>query len=430
MKKIFFFLIFCNIATSYVKADTLQNNKLTLCNITANTNGLQVNCDISMYLSHSIGIPYIIDPLVFSGIVAANTTTIKGYELTFVCKDLLTGDTVHFKFIPGFVPGTTTAEKKDTNCFLPPLSLQRHLKLDSVLFTGVELKTKYTFTLPHHGKWRIMYTTTHTPCSFRDKKISNLDTFNTNPNLFYGFSSTRIHDAMTVVGYSEFNSIYDNSGITYMSETNFDWKYFDNGVENNFNLGITPITLTDSIVVTHVQTITSDISPIPVPDPTNLGYLFDTIKNVPFRNGYTLAHPFTCDIFNFDPVTQDIHFKVAKNTPQQAVSLNFKIDVYRSGIKIGTYYREFLFVIKEPKYPAIPNAISEIEKNKIFIYPNPANNWIAIENYSGQVEIFNITGQKIFEEKSFSEKINTSTWPNGLYLVKTGDLLTKVEVLH
>jgi hypothetical protein len=73
----------------------------------------------------------------------------------------------------------------------------------------------------------------------------------------------------------------------------------------------------------------------------------------------------------------------------------------------------------------IENGLNEIQGNRFLIYPNPSHDRIKIQaiNYETThtyLKIYNIEGQDILEKQMDTEveEIETSNWPNGLYLFK------------
>ncbi|MBR6272935.1 MAG: T9SS type A sorting domain-containing protein, partial [Bacteroidales bacterium] len=58
----------------------------------------------------------------------------------------------------------------------------------------------------------------------------------------------------------------------------------------------------------------------------------------------------------------------------------------------------------------------------VAIYPNPVNDKLNVEATEAieQVEVFNITGAKVFSKKNYTEKaeINTANLPAGTYVIR------------
>jgi hypothetical protein len=64
--------------------------------------------------------------------------------------------------------------------------------------------------------------------------------------------------------------------------------------------------------------------------------------------------------------------------------------------------------------------ISNIENQKITIYPNPVRDYLYIksENKINKVEIYSLTGSSLLSETNFTEKISVSALPQGVYLLR------------
>ncbi len=78
--------------------------------------------------------------------------------------------------------------------------------------------------------------------------------------------------------------------------------------------------------------------------------------------------------------------------------------------------------------------VGELSDNNFSLYPNPANEVLVIggENF-GNVQIFNVMGQKIDEIESINDKdlsINVSNYENGVYFVKINGKTQRFVVTH
>ena len=78
--------------------------------------------------------------------------------------------------------------------------------------------------------------------------------------------------------------------------------------------------------------------------------------------------------------------------------------------------------------------VGELSDNNFSLYPNPANEILVIggENF-GNVQIFNVMGQKIDEIESRNDKdlsINVSNYENGVYFVKINGKTQRFVVTH
>jgi hypothetical protein len=80
--------------------------------------------------------------------------------------------------------------------------------------------------------------------------------------------------------------------------------------------------------------------------------------------------------------------------------------------------------------------LNELEDaaNSFQLYPNPTENLVTLyfSNPKTLVEVFDLTGRKVFETIPVAEKtiINTQLWQNGVYLVKAAGVERKLIVVH
>lgn len=66
-------------------------------------------------------------------------------------------------------------------------------------------------------------------------------------------------------------------------------------------------------------------------------------------------------------------------------------------------------------------AINEINKAKIRIYPNPVSDYLYIDAKYKNVEILNITGQVVFSSDNAAERIDVSNLAEGVYFISIDD---------
>ncbi len=75
-------------------------------------------------------------------------------------------------------------------------------------------------------------------------------------------------------------------------------------------------------------------------------------------------------------------------------------------------------------------AIELPQPTKVTVYPNPATNYISIDNADNvkQITIINLVGRKLktFENVQKDERYDVSELPNGMYLVQIVDNSNKV----
>ena len=79
---------------------------------------------------------------------------------------------------------------------------------------------------------------------------------------------------------------------------------------------------------------------------------------------------------------------------------------------------------------AFPPASHFAEQNPISIYPNPATNFISIDNDENvkQIAVFNLVGRRLltFEEVEAGTRYDVSSLPSGMYLVRIIDQSNKI----
>ena len=79
--------------------------------------------------------------------------------------------------------------------------------------------------------------------------------------------------------------------------------------------------------------------------------------------------------------------------------------------------------------PVPPSSIFE-KQNPISIYPNPATNYISIDNAENvkQVAVFNLVGRKLlfFDDVEEDVHYDVSQLPRGMYLVRIIDYSNKI----
>ncbi|MBU3677369.1 MAG: T9SS type A sorting domain-containing protein [Chitinophagaceae bacterium] len=79
-----------------------------------------------------------------------------------------------------------------------------------------------------------------------------------------------------------------------------------------------------------------------------------------------------------------------------------------------------------------PLSNSVLEKNKVQLFPNPANEQINIHCDGKQsLIVANMLGQVFYKgTMQGSTQLNTSTWPNGIYLLRCGHISKQISILH
>ena len=73
--------------------------------------------------------------------------------------------------------------------------------------------------------------------------------------------------------------------------------------------------------------------------------------------------------------------------------------------------------------------IAEFQSKKIHVYPNPANQYLFIKSDNvADFQLFTLEGKLILSGKSHQNTINISQLSKGIYLLKTGNEIHKIEV--
>ena len=99
-------------------------------------------------------------------------------------------------------------------------------------------------------------------------------------------------------------------------------------------------------------------------------------------------------------------------------------------LAVGTYHA------KINTTPDCTTSISEIEKNQVKIFPNPATDYFTLTatDFVKEIQIFNSVGKRM-KTVAFQngQAINVSSFPNGLYLVrmldKNGEVLKTTRLI-
>jgi hypothetical protein len=70
-------------------------------------------------------------------------------------------------------------------------------------------------------------------------------------------------------------------------------------------------------------------------------------------------------------------------------------------------------------------AVNDVDINTLKVYPNPCVNELKVSEYKGEVSIFDLSGKMVLTTIA-NENIDVSDLKEGLYVVKAGNLITKV----
>jgi hypothetical protein len=86
---------------------------------------------------------------------------------------------------------------------------------------------------------------------------------------------------------------------------------------------------------------------------------------------------------------------------------------------------KYLPIPEKISYKAEPKVLSvkNIEGDKILIYPNPAEDFIRLSGYTGEIQIVDLMGNKIWRFQPDNEnKIDVSRLQKGFFFLKIGGI--------
>jgi hypothetical protein len=68
--------------------------------------------------------------------------------------------------------------------------------------------------------------------------------------------------------------------------------------------------------------------------------------------------------------------------------------------------------------------------NSVKVFPNPANDFLTIEANAQNIEITDVLGKKYLNLSNVrnSARVNTSSWPSGLYIINLDGQTEKVII--
>jgi hypothetical protein len=156
-----------------------------------------------------------------------------------------------------------------------------------------------------------------------------------------------------------------------------------------------------------------------------------------------VSHPYTMAV-NGRVLTvtfKDIYLKPKKEN--EALSQGFfKFSINTmSGLKNGDSITNRAYIYFDLNKPVItdlavvmvgdPNSsiIQLARQDKLLVYPNPSSNTISIRvPADGQINIYSVTGELVYSGTALKGQleVNISSWPVGLYLIRCGNLSTKL----
>lgn len=108
------------------------------------------------------------------------------------------------------------------------------------------------------------------------------------------------------------------------------------------------------------------------------------------------------------------------------VTITWKKRTWNSGI--SAY--EYIGANSIQYSTCVSSNINTVQSNSYSIYPNPASEYINISGITGEVKIYNVMGIEMFSKKiNDSEKINISSFQNGLYFLRNNNSIIKFEII-
>ena len=122
-------------------------------------------------------------------------------------------------------------------------------------------------------------------------------------------------------------------------------------------------------------------------------------------------------------ITDDVFSDTVEWLPDEGM-FNVRVDMLKirpqdNRVLAATHGRGLMHTIWQPE---ISVEIEEIDDCPIWIFPNPATDFIQVNfgnNKESYIQILNPDGRIVFEKRIFSkEKINVSSWKSGYYLMK------------
>jgi len=76
----------------------------------------------------------------------------------------------------------------------------------------------------------------------------------------------------------------------------------------------------------------------------------------------------------------------------------------------------------------IVSGYTQVNKETIFVYPNPAVDVLHITNYSGSATIFSVTGAVVLDVENVNGTIDVSSLNSGVYILKLGKEAQKIII--
>ena len=219
-------------------------------------------------------------------------------------------------------------------------------------------------------------------------------------------------------------------------------SYYDNSTWNNGTAqaasGSNPYTLTESGITTLSQfVVVSDATALPV----ELLYFYAEKEGNNVRLDWETATEISNSHFDIEWSIDGINFEkigevAGAGTTNEIQSYDFLDDLNRVGFqnRHGLHYYRLKQVDLDGKFEYTNILSIEFESSKVDIqvYPNPASNYIVIENMEiGEaVQIFSVNGQlvKSFQIENDNQQIAITDLASGIYFIKIGKVAKKLII--
>jgi len=190
-----------------------------------------------------------------------------------------------------------------------------------------------------------------------------------------------------------------------------DWVELYNG--NSFNLNLNGYYLSDNENDLTKWTFSNTIIPA-------YGYLIiwcDTAGNS--QSGLHTTYRLSAD-------QEEVYLTDPTGTVVDAVHyVNMIADKGFARVPNGTGAMQYQSHTYNTTNQNVAGLMDVVISGKMRVYPNPSNNKIYILGASASVSVFNMMGQEVFCKKEV-KSIDISKWENGIYFVKSGDLVVKI----
>jgi hypothetical protein len=121
------------------------------------------------------------------------------------------------------------------------------------------------------------------------------------------------------------------------------------------------------------------------------------------------------------------------------MKLSFSISIFLISFFAQSQINHFASIKINQIKPCIPNSLGNIASvNSFLVYPSPSDGKINIQHEEKiqEIQIFDLTGKRIFQQKFNSNAINLelNNIPNGIYIVfiktETQTLKQKIIINH